>query len=443
MDPVDPVALARRLIDIDSTTGREGEVAAVLAQYLRERGYSVLEQPLDRGRSNVIAAVGEPRLVFSTHFDCVPPFFPSREDGGVLYGRGACDAKGILAAQVAAAERLRAAGDTRVGLLFVAGEERGSDGAMAANRIGSRSEFLINGEPTDNRLARGDARCLSRPARRGRPRGALGLSRAGRVGDRKAARRRSSRCATAPWPEDPELGTHALHDRTPLRWRRAERDPAARGSGDRLPQRRRSRRDPARAARPRRRSRVDRRSAGSAAGPPARRAGLRDRGVCVHDRHPVSQGLGDAAAARPGLDPRRAHRSRAREDRRAARRRSTCTSASPASCCCKGACPILYEFRAKSGTQIAVSATGPSKMGQALLQSDGGVGGGAGDDRHQGVDDRGIELGAAVRRDLGERLGQRPRAAIRTVVGQRIERVRHRDDAAGRAGWPRRASCSG
>lgn len=153
MDPVGPVALARQLIDIDSTTGKEAEVAAFLARYLRERGYSVLEQPLDGGRSNVIAAIGEPRLVFSTHFDCVPPFFPSREDQGVLYGRGAADAKGILAAQVAAAERLRAAGHTQIGLVFVAGEERGSDGAMAANRMGSRSEFLINGEPTDNRLA--------------------------------------------------------------------------------------------------------------------------------------------------------------------------------------------------------------------------------------------------------------------------------------------------
>ena len=152
MDPVDPVSLARQLIDIDSTTGREGEVAAVLAAYLRGRGYSVLEQPLANGRTNVIAAVGEPRLVFSTHFDCVPPFFPSRIEGDLLYGRGACDAKGILAAQVAAAEALRARGETHVGLVFVAGEERGSDGAMAANTIASQSAFLVNGEPTDNRL---------------------------------------------------------------------------------------------------------------------------------------------------------------------------------------------------------------------------------------------------------------------------------------------------
>ena len=152
MDPVDPVAFARQLIDIDSTTGREGEVAGVIASFLRDRGYSVLEQPLADGRCNVIAAAGDPAIVFSTHFDCVPPFFPSRIEGGLLYGRGACDAKGILAVQVAAAERLRGQGNDRVGLVFVVGEERGSDGAMAANKIASPSKFLINGEPTDNRL---------------------------------------------------------------------------------------------------------------------------------------------------------------------------------------------------------------------------------------------------------------------------------------------------
>ena len=93
------------------------------------------------------------RSCFSTHFDCVPPFFPSRVEGDRLYGRGACDAKGILAAQVAAAERLRRAGETRVGLLFVVGEERGSDGARVRERRGRAAcRFLIDGEPTDNRL---------------------------------------------------------------------------------------------------------------------------------------------------------------------------------------------------------------------------------------------------------------------------------------------------
>jgi acetylornithine deacetylase len=138
-------------------------VGRVLSAYLRERGYSVLEQPLEGGgrdlgpegggqRFNIVAAVGEPHVVFSTHFDCVPPFFASRIEGELLHGRGACDAKGILAAQIAAAERLRAEGESRIGLVFVAGEERGSDGAMAVNRIASPAKFLVNGEPTDNRL---------------------------------------------------------------------------------------------------------------------------------------------------------------------------------------------------------------------------------------------------------------------------------------------------
>ena len=114
----------------------------------------VTEQPVADGRFNVYAQLGTPpSIVFSTHFDCVPPFFPSREERGLVFGRGACDAKGILAAQVAAAERLRAAGETRVALLFVVGEERGSDGAHVANEQAPAGvRFLINGEPTDNRL---------------------------------------------------------------------------------------------------------------------------------------------------------------------------------------------------------------------------------------------------------------------------------------------------
>ncbi len=153
MDTVALIEFARGLIDIDSTTGREGDVATLLARELRDLGYSVATQPLADGRFNVIATVGDPVVTFSTHFDCVPPFFPSRVDGDVLIGRGSADAKGILAAQVAASERLRKSGETRVGLLFVAGEERGSDGAQAANLIAPPSaQFLINGEPTDNRL---------------------------------------------------------------------------------------------------------------------------------------------------------------------------------------------------------------------------------------------------------------------------------------------------
>ncbi len=153
MDSVATLAFARSLIDIDSTTGRETEAGAWLAAALRELGYSVTEQRIERGCANVLATLDDPAVVFSTHFDCVPPFFPSRVADGRLYGRGACDAKGILAVQVAAAERLRGAGERRVGLLFVVGEERGSDGAAAANTIPNTCRFLINGEPTDNRLA--------------------------------------------------------------------------------------------------------------------------------------------------------------------------------------------------------------------------------------------------------------------------------------------------
>lgn len=168
MDSVDPVSLTRTLVDIDSTTGRESEVAGWLAEFLRGRGYRVSEQLVTDGRFNVYAqpsptreaaygATGSrstaPQVVFSTHFDCVPPFFPSRLEHGLLFGRGSCDAKGILAAQVAAAEALRAEGETRFALLFVAGEERGSDGARVANAHAPDGvRFLINGEPTDNRL---------------------------------------------------------------------------------------------------------------------------------------------------------------------------------------------------------------------------------------------------------------------------------------------------
>ena len=151
-DPVDIVALTCALVDIDSTTGREGAAGRWLADYLRGRGWSVVEQPVDDTRFNVIATTAPPNLVFSTHFDCVPTFFPSRVDGDRIYGRGSCDAKGILAAQVAAADRLRSEGESRVGLVFVVGEERGSDGARAANQAAQGCRFLINGEPTDNRL---------------------------------------------------------------------------------------------------------------------------------------------------------------------------------------------------------------------------------------------------------------------------------------------------
>jgi acetylornithine deacetylase len=162
---IDVLQFARELIDIDSTTGREPEAGAWLAARLRALGYTVVEQAVERGCANVLATLDDPLVAFSTHYDCVPPFFPSRVGDGRLYGRGACDAKGILAAQVAAAARLRADGERRVALLFVVGEERGSDGAVVANRHALRTQFLVNGEPTDSRLGsatRGNLRVLFR-----------------------------------------------------------------------------------------------------------------------------------------------------------------------------------------------------------------------------------------------------------------------------------------
>jgi len=208
VDNIAQLRLTRQLVDIDSTTGREGEVAGFLATTLRGLGYRVTEQPLDDDRFNVIAQVGEPAVVFSTHFDCVPPFFPSREADGRLYGRGSCDAKGILAAQIAAAERLRAGGESRVGLVFVAGEERGSDGAKAANMLAAGSRFLINGEPTDNRLGaatRGVYRvkltALGRAAHSSLPE--LGESAIEKLVDALV------RLRGVEWPADPVLGrTH-------------------------------------------------------------------------------------------------------------------------------------------------------------------------------------------------------------------------------------------
>ncbi len=152
---MDPTAFTRQLIDFESTTGHEGAVGEFLARQLEAMNYVVERMPVEGERFNVYARpkeVAEPALVFSTHLDTVPPFIASSEDDDNIYGRGACDAKGILAAQVAACERLRVDG-LPVGLLFVVGEERDSLGAAVANRNPRGSKFLINGEPTDNRIA--------------------------------------------------------------------------------------------------------------------------------------------------------------------------------------------------------------------------------------------------------------------------------------------------
>jgi len=206
MDLLTQIRLTRELVDIDSTTGREGAAGAALVRILRELGYTVIEQPVSDGRFNVYASIGQPAVVLSTHFDCVPPFFPSREEQGRLYGRGACDAKGIAVAQIAAAETLRASGWSHVGLLFVVGEERGSDGAKLANTMSPGSTFLINGEPTDNRLARATRgvyrsrlHATGRAAHSSQPE--LGESAIEKLVDAVVALRGID------WPSDPDLGT--------------------------------------------------------------------------------------------------------------------------------------------------------------------------------------------------------------------------------------------
>ncbi len=151
---MDLITLTRELVDIESITNHEQEVGEYLLRYLGELGYRAEAMPVEGERFNVYATANgtRPELVLSTHMDTVPPFIASSEDDENIYGRGSCDAKGIIAAQIAAAERLRGMG-AQVGLLFLVGEERDSTGAHAANLQSPGCRFLINGEPTENHIA--------------------------------------------------------------------------------------------------------------------------------------------------------------------------------------------------------------------------------------------------------------------------------------------------
>jgi acetylornithine deacetylase len=160
LSSMDAVTLTRQLVDIESITGNEAAVGNYLYGELCRLSYQTQKMPVEGERFNLYATSPEhphPAMIFSTHMDTVPPFNPSSEDSERIYGRGSCDAKGIIAAQIAAAERLRQQ-NIHVGLLFVVGEERDSLGAhvaneYAANNQNSRCRFLVNGEPTENRLA--------------------------------------------------------------------------------------------------------------------------------------------------------------------------------------------------------------------------------------------------------------------------------------------------
>jgi len=151
----DVVTLATELLSVESTTGRERDAVDLVARWLVAHGWNVSLQEVEPGRSNVWATRRGGGVTLSTHLDTVPPYVPPRIEGNRLYGRGSSDAKGIAAAMMIAAQRLADAGEERVDLLFVVGEEKGSPGARAANRLPATSKFLVNGEPTESKLASG------------------------------------------------------------------------------------------------------------------------------------------------------------------------------------------------------------------------------------------------------------------------------------------------
>jgi len=204
---VDPVALARRFVDIPSLTGEEGPMAEASAAVLREAGFAVQLLAVAPGRANVLATLEPPRVLFCTHLDTVPPYFPAREDGDWLYGRGSCDAKGILAAMTVAAATLVQEGVRDLGLLFVVGEETDSIGAKHANatlELGSVRYTLV-GEPTDSRFARAQKGGLKFTLRLQGTAAHSGYPEQGRSAV-LALLELLQAIDTADWGEDPELG---------------------------------------------------------------------------------------------------------------------------------------------------------------------------------------------------------------------------------------------
>src|SRR5262245_15860411 len=197
--------LAQKLMSIPSISGGEKEVGLFLADLLHERRYRVEKQFLIPNRFNVLAFAGKPRVILCTHLDTVPPVLPVREDENFLYGRGACDTKGIIAAMLEAGDRLRSQGIDSFGFLFVVGEETNGGGAKLANTLQWESEFVIVGEPTGNKLAIAQKGTLmvdlsfkGRAAHSGYPeRGVSAIAGLWEV---------LSDCAAADWGNDSELG---------------------------------------------------------------------------------------------------------------------------------------------------------------------------------------------------------------------------------------------
>jgi len=211
---MDVFELTRALVDIDSVTPNEEQVGLFLFGYLsrlaERTGGQVERIEVEPHRYNVLAYWDAPVVTLSTHIDTVPPFFPSREDDEFIWGRGACDTKGIIACMIFAAEALVAAGERRVALLFVVGEERNSAGALAAARDRRGSRYLINGEPTESKLALGSKGVLryeivaeGRMAHSAYPQ--LGESAIEKLLDALDCLRR------IPLPDDPALGESTLN----------------------------------------------------------------------------------------------------------------------------------------------------------------------------------------------------------------------------------------
>ena len=206
--------LTRALVDIDSVTPNEEKVGVYLAEYLSalaaRTGGRVERMDVEPHRFNVFASWDQPVVTLSTHMDTVPPFFTSREDADFIWGRGACDTKGIIASMILAVEALLAAGERRVALLFVVGEERNSAGAYAAAKQPRGSRYIVNGEPTENKLALGSKGALryeitahGRMAHSAYPH--LGESAIEKLLDALA------RVRQIPLPRDPTLGASTLN----------------------------------------------------------------------------------------------------------------------------------------------------------------------------------------------------------------------------------------
>lgn len=147
--------IARRLIDIPSVTGEETNVLLALEELLTGMGLPVERQMVAENRWNIFAGWnGDDTVAFSTHVDTVPPWYPSRVEKEMVYGRGACDTKGIIASMLVAGKQLIERG-VKPSYVFVVGEETDSIGARSATASGARASAIIVGEPTDNHLASG------------------------------------------------------------------------------------------------------------------------------------------------------------------------------------------------------------------------------------------------------------------------------------------------